>query len=655
MPELDLGRIVPSINGHEADENCNVQLTHMDVNSVAQPETEDDKFTNGALSPWVNYREDLDQLKDTLVNHVYLDFDSVEFEYGAFGGNGSTHFTKQRLISDFLFVKKGTVIGIRDTANYVFYVERYMDSNGIAHKTLVGPVTDPVTVDENCYVRLGIRKNPAVDIGEAEFDVYKAQFAASSFLRPLHTITKHHETDRGVYVTDANGKRTTTYAETKNGMRIAKPIDVENVDYVDVRISFPNGLKSGDGIKVVTYDKDFAVLYKKTFNTDHLGFAIPNGTKYLRLSFYGAGEYSANGTEMHTYLDGAEVTYGTDALDVNEVYDRSESTSYNRLFFTVNGEYLTSGCLKLPPNYTLTGKSVPLIIFIQGSGDYLRMEGTAMSNNYMPYLQYLCDEGFAVFDCYAWTDKYTITDGEDATNPWVIPISIDCYRDAIKYLGSRYNVDCENVFLISKSHGGQMAVALAMHKDFDIRASCLLAPDLDIFEQNGYGYSASARKAIAEELGLEGDIDGVFAVENFNVRSEAGRAFLTQNMKKFSGYNPMWTNTTGNTLTEKFANSIGRVRDKTLCKHCKTPTKIWIAEDDTAVPYAQADELIEQMLNAGSICELRTMPSGTGGHHAVDNDANALKASGVTAQGVTYTDMPLAYVEAVEYMRRFMR
>lgn len=65
MPELDLGRIVPSINGHEADENCNVQLTHMDVGSVYQPETEDDKFTDGKLSPWVNYKEELNQLKDT--------------------------------------------------------------------------------------------------------------------------------------------------------------------------------------------------------------------------------------------------------------------------------------------------------------------------------------------------------------------------------------------------------------------------------------------------------------------------------------------------------------------------------------------------------------------------------------------------------------
>ena len=63
MPTIDLGKVVPSINGKEAV-NGNVDLTHTDVDAVAQPETENDSFTDGSLSPWVNYKEELSSLKD---------------------------------------------------------------------------------------------------------------------------------------------------------------------------------------------------------------------------------------------------------------------------------------------------------------------------------------------------------------------------------------------------------------------------------------------------------------------------------------------------------------------------------------------------------------------------------------------------------------
>jgi len=38
----------------------------------------------------------------------------------------------------------------------------------------------------------------------------------------------------------------------------------------------------------------------------------------------------------------------------------------------------------------------------------------------------------------------------------------------------------------------------------------------------------------------------------------------------------------------------------------------------------------------------------------MDTDPNALKTSGVTALGVAYADIPLAYVEAVEFIRQKM-
>ena len=60
------------------------------------------------------------------------------------------------------------------------------------------------------------------------------------------------------------------------------------------------------------------------------------------------------------------------------------------------------------------------------------------------------------------------------------------------------------------------------------------------------------------------------------------------------------------------------------------PVKIWIAEDDAAVCYSLANAVIKSLQNAGCHAELRTMPSGTGGHHSVDNDTNAPQTTNVT-------------------------
>lgn len=67
MPTIDLGKVIPSINGKEAIDG-NIDLTHTDVDAVAQPETEDDTFTDGTLSPWVDYKDDLNQLKESNVS-----------------------------------------------------------------------------------------------------------------------------------------------------------------------------------------------------------------------------------------------------------------------------------------------------------------------------------------------------------------------------------------------------------------------------------------------------------------------------------------------------------------------------------------------------------------------------------------------------------
>ena len=90
-------------------------------------------------------------------------------------------------------------------------------------------------------------------------------------------------------------------------------------------------------------------------------------------------------------------------------------------------------------------------------------------------------------------------------------------------------------------------------------------------------------------------------------------------------------------------------------KVCNVPIKIWSAPDDTSAWYASCERQISILKNGGAKAELRTMPEGTGGHHAVDNDPNALQTTNITTKlGVNYETVPTAYYELAKYCDSFL-
>ena len=93
---------------------------------------------------------------------------------------------------------------------------------------------------------------------------------------------------------------------------------------------------------------------------------------------------------------------------------------------------------------------------------------------------------------------------------------------------------------------------------------------------------------------------------------------------------------------------------KTMMRICPTPTKIICAVDDNAVSYGLCEAYVQSIKNCGGLAEMRALPANTGKHHAVDNADAALKVSSITTKcGVTYSNVPLAYAEMVQYFRRF--
>lgn len=319
----------------------------------------------------------------------------------------------------------------------------------------------------------------------------------------------------------------------------------------------------------------------------------------------------------------------------------------------------TSGLLMLPPNYSEHGEKVPVIYFSHGSGDYQSILNKEFSQYYMEYIRYLADEGFAIFDCYGWTDMY-VTSGCQMANP----TNMAAIKQGLKWVCDNYNVDINHVYVTGKSLGGLQAINMCYERDFPIKACCPIAPEIDA-TSIGFGYEKEGRKAYAKDLGFTVDTNGVLEEEGAKLLSGFSanfKAYAKENAHKLQGYNPLWRNLLNANVQELIQFQIDADhliglpnKIKTMTRICDTPTKIIVAIDDTAVSHDLCKAYIQSIKNGGGVGEMRSLPINTGKHHAVDNDPNALKVESIiTKCGITHTNVPLAYAEMVQFFRRYM-
>ena len=332
-------------------------------------------------------------------------------------------------------------------------------------------------------------------------------------------------------------------------------------------------------------------------------------------------------------------------------------------FYDIDDEkHYTSGKIKLPPNYSTDGAAVPLIVFIHGSAEYGCVNAKEMTRAYEQYYNYLRDCGYAVFDCYGFGTRYQ----HSWCSTFATPTNRKCYLLGIRYILENYNVDGDNIFVSCKSLGGIQALSFYYETDIRIKAVGMLAPELNPLHVN-LGYSPGQRQAVAADLGFSEDINGVLnpdggkpEINSKVIKDENYIAYMSENYDKMCGWNPFWT---GLLLSreEKLEYALNRSAKgfEALAKAYRVsttnrPLKIWIAKDDRAVNYEISAGLVESLHNAGFMAELRTMPDGTGGHHAVDNDEHALTETNVTTPlGIHYESVPTAYYELERFFRAY--
>ena len=345
-------------------------------------------------------------------------------------------------------------------------------------------------------------------------------------------------------------------------------------------------------------------------------------------------------------------------FSINEVSER--------LTYKVSEDVHTTSRLMLPPNYSIDGEKVPLILWLEGSGSGLSTWNGDFNSNKLPYLQYLRDEGFAVFSVYAWGNEYAEKyPGCGKSFPYPIPINLACIKAGIEYICDRYNIDPDNIHIMSKSQGGQCALYYASCNELNVKTIGMFAPVLDYLSMPGEAMYKDTRAAIADEMNFTGDV-AYFASDRFLSYSDEGRAFLKENLDKLLLFNEAWTNLTGATPEELFEASMDDCKtfwteeiwktnrtdiytNTDLVKTASVPVKIWGAQDDAATPYLKMVEVVMQLKNGGAVADLRTMPNGTGAHSCADTGSTRVDVT--TALGIEHKSVPIGWVENIQWIR----
>jgi len=337
-------------------------------------------------------------------------------------------------------------------------------------------------------------------------------------------------------------------------------------------------------------------------------------------------------------------------------------------------KYYNSGLLRLPPNYNQFGKPSKLIFYAHASGQYQKITYTKMSvgstefpnGKYTPFYEYLQKEGYAIFDCFAVSNKYS-NDSAFEDGGLASPTNMACITNAYEWVISHYNVDNSGVYVFGKSFGGIVCAAMLFQHSIPVKAVVPLAPQLDPVAGQ-FGYQANMRAMYVDDTGLDPEvtINGttytlIGTSSGNGMDPDAFSALCLKNINLLVGVVP----TLRNIIQPEVQNLAGIwLRGQTnlnVKRLCSVPLKIFIARDDNHVSYQASVNFVNSIKATGGYAEIRRMPDHTGKHHAVDKtsaadveaDGEALVVNPTTALGYQCTDIPLAWVEMVEFFRRF--
>ena len=639
-------------------------------------------------------KEDLSDTSKTVYSEV-RDASAYPLVFGWFSGDvgggiswNTNQGTKTVRTENRLPVKVKARISIQDSADYamrVFVCVR--GTNTILYKSNM--VSDDVLVDpsvNSAGVTIGVNFSRKDDSALTSADVTNIQSLFKIYYSHVDVLSNsvYAPTDVTMILELGTLSATSYYLYDQSEQYDSFYKTMRTPHFLDVRECKSLIVKSDfDDITVVFYDKTYDVL-DTTVVTVGTAIDIPAGAGFARFIIK-----NDNDAVFDHCKDYITVTCNGMGKVLKAIDNRGNSRNMTMCYVVagqIGRDYSnntaqspdvtdTTGLLRLPPNYNNEGSPVPLIVYAHGSSDYSNKWQNAIRGQVGndEVITYLVNEGYAVFDCYGHTEAADVPSSKGHTYGSVD--CMNCYIAGVKRIMEVYNIRTDGVYVTGISSGGLTALNLAFNNNIPVLACAPLAPAISIF--NRYlGYNEQQRKEYAWAMGFVGD-DSVLVGRNGEspTANQTQPAYtqelvdyFTANAYRTIGYNPMWNGIIGvpmSTLlnwglapSDEEATRLGAGdRDPAnwtnVCRICKTPIKIWIADDDHSVPPAIVYNFLTTLKNGQCIGEERRVPNGEGGHYAFTSSDTTTRASGKTSLGVAYTDIPIYWMEMVAFFRSF--
>ena len=316
------------------------------------------------------------------------------------------------------------------------------------------------------------------------------------------------------------------------------------------------------------------------------------------------------------------------------------------------------GILALPSTYTDEGEPTRLIIFCHGSAKHI-----------LPNTQVFPSGAYGIDPTYWLSEGYAVMDMDglpnDTTTPhWCVPVAYQCYLAAYRFVVNNYNIHKE-VFLGGRSLGGGMALTIMAKGNIPVVACCPFAPPGPYSALSFYTKTAEEKQMIADACGIYNPNNVAWEANDFNKEvlmmeyaTINGNEKYIGNFGRLMQFSPSYilavNNPSPSVLTDDrvFVNGKSYIQEiyGSISVKTGTPVKFFGAYDDATCPPWTLNLWTQMFRNGGCICEQRMFPTG---NHPFDlADAN-LVSEYVNSKGMLLYNVPIAYIEALQFWRRY--
>lgn len=543
------------------------------------------------------------------------------------------------------------------------------DNNGDFVETVAEKTEQFANFDYTQYkyrVTLARNTDETIDVAlsRAVFLADKSSFATEGEIEEINTglMTKTVlvKFEKGRFESSSDDDRYyNSLSETKAFMINAYPIIVDGA----ASVIFP-AITLTDSDKYNIYWRDNTGEHISgnalTCAVDNNTVNVPSGAYYLDIMICYSGLY-----DFPIKIVGGNIKTGEQQ---KRIYTKDNGEQV--CFFEVNRpkDVYSACCFMLPPNYNATGAKVPLVLWFDGNMNY-RTLGSTFKPGKLPGLKYIRDEGYAVLQIYSWgsyfATKYAQC-GDD--QPYPSPTCLKVLETGLKWFCDRYNIDSENIHIVSKSMGGLISLFFVSHPIASFRSVSMFSPIIDMFGLRGR-YS-DARKAIFEDNALQGDVD-----DFSDINTDGSTSTSVENYYFSDRCLPIWEANKGATarLNSAYAELVGATFAENLAKSVEDsrawyanheaaniynhpeykkisaiPVKIWGATHDPDVQYQAMVQAVEQLRNSGCDAELKSVNS----YDHSRFDVNTTDAQTITTElGILHENVPIGWVESIQWIR----